>query len=329
MVDTPDVAVRLYRTVRLIRRFEERAIELVRSGEIVGGIHPYIGQEAIAAGVCGALRDDDIITSTHRGHGHVLAKGADPARMLAELCGRVDGLNQGRGGSMHAADFSLNIYGANGIVGAGGPIAVGAAWAAAQDGLDRVAVSFFGDGALNQGVLLESLNLAALWNVPVLFVCENNGYATSLTVADGVAGTALGRAAGFGITGSIVDGMDAEAVHTAAADAVAACRAGRGPAFLECVTYRFDAHHTWEHKARVRYRADDEVALGRSRDPMRIQGDRIDETTRDSVDAEIETLLDDAVRFALASAKPDLTGALDYLYATGLRMRTGVGEMVV
>jgi pyruvate dehydrogenase E1 component alpha subunit len=166
---TDDTA--LYRTVRLIRRFEERAIELVHSGVIVGGIHPYIGQEAIAAGVCAALRAGDIITSTHRGHGHVLAKGADPARLLAELAGRSTGLNRGRGGSMHAADFGLGIFGANAIVGANGPIAVGAAWAARRAGTDRVAVSFFGDGAVSQGVLLESMNLAALWRVPVLFVC--------------------------------------------------------------------------------------------------------------------------------------------------------------
>src|SRR5688572_24349556 len=153
----------LYRTVRLIRRFEEKAIELVRTGHIAGGIHPYIGQEAIAAGVCAALRPDDVITSTHRGHGHVLAKGADPARMLAELCGRVTGLNRGRGGSMHAADLSLGIFGANGIVGAGAPMAVGAAFAARRDASDRITVTFFGDGAVNQGVLLESMNLAALW----------------------------------------------------------------------------------------------------------------------------------------------------------------------
>jgi TPP-dependent pyruvate/acetoin dehydrogenase alpha subunit len=175
MAQASDTHVGLYRTVRLIRRFEERAIELVRTGDIVGGIHPYIGQEAVAAGVCAALRDDDIITSTHRGHGHVLAKGADPARMLAELAGRTTGLNQGRGGSMHAADFRLGIFGANAIVGANAPITVGAAWAARRAGSDRVAVSFFGDGAVNQGVLLESMNLAALWRLPVLFVCENKG----------------------------------------------------------------------------------------------------------------------------------------------------------
>src|SRR2546430_7448276 len=151
----------LYRTVRLIRRFEERAVELVRSGEIVGGIDPYLGEEAVAAGVCAALRDDDGITSTHRGHGHVLAKGADPARMLAELAGRATGLNRGRGGSMHAADFSLGILGANAIVGAAAPIATGAAWALRQDGGDRVAVNFFGDGAVSHGVLLEALYLAA------------------------------------------------------------------------------------------------------------------------------------------------------------------------
>ena len=318
----------LYRTVRLIRRFEERAIELVNSGEIVGGIHPYIGQEAIAAGVCAALRVDDVITSTHRGHGHVLAKGANPARMLAELAGRVDGLNQGRGGSMHAADFGLNIYGANGIVGAGAPIAVGAAWAR-MGTADTIAVSFFGDGALNQGVLLESLNLAALWHVPVLFVYENNGYATSLTVADGVAGSAVARAAAFGIPAVTVDGADPTAVHAAAAAAVAECRAGRGPAFIECITYRFDAHHTWEHKARVRYRDPDEVEAGRARDPIDIQGARVDGSVRAEIDAQIERELDEAVTFALGSPKPELTGAMDYLYATGLRARTGVGEMVV
>src|SRR5262249_4393265 len=175
-VDAVDVAEptaeRLYRTGRLIRRFEERAIELGRSGEIVGGIHPYLGQEAIAAGVCAALRTDDLITATHRGHGHVLAKGADPAGMMAELAGRATGLNRGRGGSMHVADFGVGILGANAIVGAAAPIATGAAWAGRRAGSDRVAVTFFGDGAMSQGVLLESFNLAALHRVPVVFVCE-------------------------------------------------------------------------------------------------------------------------------------------------------------
>jgi acetoin:2,6-dichlorophenolindophenol oxidoreductase subunit alpha len=314
----------LYRTIRLIRRFEERAIELVRSGDIVGGIHPYLGEEAIATGVCAALRPDDIITSTHRGHGHVLAKGADPARMMAELTGRVTGLNRGRGGSMHAADFSLGIFGANAIVGAAGAIATGAAWAAMQDGTDRVAVTFFGDGAVNQGVLLEAMNLAALRRVPVLFVCENNGYATTMPTSAAVAGTITGRAAAFGIPASTVDGMDVEVVHSAAVGAVARARAGEGPSMLECLTYRYDAHHTFEHRVRLRYRDEAEVADGKARDPVEIQGARIPADERARIDAEIETVLDEAVRFAKESPPPDPADALDYLYATGLRARPGV-----
>ena len=319
-VDTP---VGLYRTVRLIRRFEHRAVELVRTGDIVGGIHPYTGQEAVAAGVCAALRDDDVITSTHRGHGHVLAKGADPARVMAELAGRETGLNRGRGGSMHAADFALGILGANAIVGANAPITVGAAWAARRSGGDRVAVSFFGDGAVNQGVLLESLNLAALWRLPVLFVCENNGYATTLTVADAVAGTIIGRGEAFGIPSVTVDGADPVAVLTAARAAVERARSGGGPSLIECLTYRFDAHHTWEHRARVRYRADDEVHKGRERDPVAIQGARLADDERERVDAEVESVVDAAVTFALGSPHPDPAGALDHLYASGLRPRPG------
>jgi acetoin:2,6-dichlorophenolindophenol oxidoreductase subunit alpha len=326
MTAAPDTHEGLYRTVRLIRRFEERAIELVRTGDIVGGIHPYIGQEAIAAGVCAALRADDIITSTHRGHGHVLAKGVDPARMLAELAGRATGLNRGRGGSMHAADFRLGIFGANAIVGANSPITVGAAWAARQEGSDRVAVSFFGDGAVNQGVLLESMNLAALWRLPVLFVCENNGYATTLTVADAVAGTITGRGAAFGIPAVTVDGMDPLVVLEAAGAAVDRARAGGGPSLVECLTYRFDAHHTWEHRARVRYRADEEVRSGRSRDPVAIQGARLTDVDRIRIDAEIESTIDEAVAFALDSPHPDPAGALDHLYANGLRARPGGGQ---
>ena len=205
--------LRLYRTVRLIRRFEERAIELVRAGEIVGGIHPYLGQEGIAAGVCAALDREDLVTGTHRGHGHVLAKGADPARMLAELCGRVTGLNRGRGGSMHAADFGVGVLGANAIVGAAGAILTGAVWERRRRGADIVGATFFGDGAVNEGMLLEAFNLAALWRIPVLFVCENNGYATTMPVDGAVAGTIAGRAAAFGMPAATVDGQDPEAVR--------------------------------------------------------------------------------------------------------------------
>ncbi|MET7396065.1 thiamine pyrophosphate-dependent dehydrogenase E1 component subunit alpha [Dactylosporangium sp. NPDC005572] len=317
-------AAGLYRTVRLIRRFEERAVELVRDGTILGGIHPYLGQEAIAAGTCAALRPDDVITSTHRGHGHVLAKGADPARTMAELTGRATGLNRGRGGSMHAADVSLGILGANAIVGAALPIAAGAAWAARRAGLDRVAVTYFGDGAVSQGVVLETFNLAALWRVPVVFVCENNGFATTTRFADAVAGTVTGRAAAFGIPASTVDGADPAVVLAATREAVARARAGDGPSLIECQVYRFDAHHTWEHSARPRYRSDEEVAAGMRRDPVEIQGARIPAGDRAAIDAGIETILDQAVRFARESPFPDVAGALDHLYADGLRARAGV-----
>jgi acetoin:2,6-dichlorophenolindophenol oxidoreductase subunit alpha len=313
----------LYRTVRLIRRFEQRAIEMVRSGVIVGGIHPYIGEEAIAAGVCAALRSDDVITSTHRGHGHVLAKGADPIRMLAELAGRETGLNAGRGGSMHAADVSVGVYGANAIVGASAAIAAGAAWSHRRAGHDRVAVTFFGDGAVNQGVLLEALNLASLRRLPVIFVCENNQFATSMRVQDTTAGSITGRAEAFGIPAQSIDGMDPETVLTAASRAVARARAGDGPTFLECLTYRFDAHHTWEYSVRPRYRTDEEVAAGRTRDPLEIQAARVPEAVRTRIDDEIEDLLDQAQRFVDASPEPDPSGALDYLYAGGMRGRGG------
>jgi TPP-dependent pyruvate/acetoin dehydrogenase alpha subunit len=309
--------------VRLIRRFEQQAIEMVRSGVIPGGIHPYIGEEAIAAGVCAALRADDLITSTHRGHGHVLAKGADPIRMLAELAGRETGLNKGRGGSMHAADVSAGICGANAIVGASAAIAAGAAWSHRRAGHDRVAVTFFGDGAVNQGVLLEALNLASLRRLPVIFVCENNGFATSMRVQDTTAGTITGRAEAFGIPAETIDGMDPEAVLEAASGAVARARAGDGPTFLECLTYRFDAHHTWEYRVRPRYRTDEEVAAGSARDPVEIQAARVPEAVRSRIDEEIEDLLEAARRFVDASPEPDSSGALDYLYADGLRGRGG------
>src|ERR1022692_3176562 len=272
--------------MRLIRSFEECALALVKSGDIVGGIHPYIGEEAVAVGVCAALRDDDLITSTHRGHGHVLAKGADPGRMLAELCGRATGLNRGRGGSMHAADISLGILGANAIVGAAAPIAAGAAWAARRAGSDRVVATFFGDGALNQGVLLETMNLAALWQLPVLFVCENNGYAPTMPVAVAVAGTAAGRAAGFGIPADTVGGMGVQTVRGGAGAGVTTARAGGGPALLECLTYRYGPHHTIELKMRLSYRSEEEIERWRQRDPLDIQGARISSQERAKLDAE-------------------------------------------
>jgi pyruvate dehydrogenase E1 component alpha subunit len=323
--DTPNLSTPAgrYRAVRLIRRFEEQALDLVRSGVIVGGIHPYIGQEAVAVGVCAALRPADQITSTHRGHGHVLAKGADPSRMLAELAGRVDGLNRGRGGSMHAADLSLGILGANGIVGAGAPIAAGAAWASRRSGADRVVVTFFGDGALNQGVLLETWNLAAIWSLPVVFVCENNGYATTLPAADAVAGSGVARAAGFGMPSEAVDGMDTEAVLAAATSAVERARGGGGPSYLECATYRFEGHHTMERRMRLTYRTPQEITEWRERDPLERAAALLSAGEREAIDEEVERTLAAALEFATASPPPDPATATDYLYADGMTPRPG------
>jgi acetoin:2,6-dichlorophenolindophenol oxidoreductase subunit alpha len=320
----PPTALALYRTIRLIRRFEERALELVESGEIGSGIHPCIGQEAVAAGVCAALRTEDIVLSNHRGHGHLLAKGSDPGRVLAELAGRVTGVASGRGGSFHPSDFTTNIFGATGTVGHGAAIATGVAWAVGEAGTGQVVVSFFGDGAVNQGALLESFNLAALWRVPVVFVCENNRYATTLPVHTAVAGTITGRATAFGIPASRVDGMDAGTVYRAAAAAVDRARGGGGPTLLEFETYRFHGHHTFELKTRPKYRDEAEVAAWRARDPLRLQAARVPEQQRAPVDAEIEAVLDAAVRFTMDSARPDPADALAHLYATGEGTRAGV-----
>ena len=309
----------LYRTMRTIRRFEERVVNLVNANEIAGVTHEYVGQEAVAAGVCAALRRDDVITSTHRGHGHVIAKGADVRRMMAELLGRVDGLNRGRGGSMHIADVSLGILGANGIVAAGAPHAAGAAWTFKTADEDRVAVSFFGEGGVNQGVLHETINLAAIWELPVIFVCENNGYAVTMSVERATAGSIVDRAAAYGIAAESVDGMDAEAVHAAAARA----RDRRGPSFLECRTYRFFGHHTAERTMKLGYRTDEEIATWRARDPLEVTGEKLGRDERAGIDDEVEALLDDAIAFARRSAHPDPGTALDFVYADGTRPRAG------
>lgn len=314
----------LYRTMRTIRRFEEQIVILVNSNEIAGVTHEYIGQEAVATGVCAALRDDDVITSTHRGHGHVIAKGADVSRMMAELLGRTTGLNRARGGSMHIADVSLGIYGANGIVAAGAPIAAGAAWAGVQAGSDRVAVCFFGDGAVNQGVLHETMNMAGIWRLPVLFVCENNGYAVSFAQEEATAGSLVERAAAYGMPAARVDGMDAEAVHEATAAAVAHARAGGGPSFLECETYRFVGHHTAEATMGLGYRSDEEIEGWRARDPLLVLGARMDAAAVAAIDGEVEQLLERALEFARESPRPEVSSARDYVYASGPAPREGV-----
>ncbi len=319
-------AAALYRGLRLIRSFEECALGLVKSGEIVGGIHPYIGEEAVAVGVCAALLPSDLITSTHRGHGHVLAKGSDPSRMLAELCGRETGLNRGRGGSMHAADVSVGILGANAIVGGAAPIAAGAAWASQRAGSGQVVATFFGDGALNQGVLLETMNLASLWKLPVIFVCENNGYATTMATAGAVAGSAGGRAAAFCIPSVTVDGMDVEVVRDATASAVSRARAGDGPTLIEAMTYRYGPHHTIELRIRLNYRSEAEIAAWRARDPLEIQGARLSSDARAAIDAEVTAVIEAARSFACSSPSPSADDALEFLYASGFTGRGGTAD---
>jgi TPP-dependent pyruvate/acetoin dehydrogenase alpha subunit len=320
---SPIRAREMYRAMQLIRQFELRVITLVNNNEIAGVTHEYIGEEAIAVGVCSALKPTDIITSTHRGHGHILAKGGDPKRMMAELMGRETGYNRGKGGSMHIADLSLGIYGANGIVAAGVPIAAGAAWAAKIRKTDVVAVSFFGDGAANQGVLHETMNLAAVFGLPMIFVCENNQYAVSTPVSYATAGPGIAsRAAAYGFPGLQVDGMDVEAVTEAAQCAVDRARSGKGCTLLECSAYRFHGHFTAERALGLTYRLPAEIEDWRLRDPIVLWGKKLEEThalsaeQRGSIDQSIQTVLDEAVEYARSSSWPAAEEALEHMYTT-------------
>ena len=313
--------VEWYRRMRRLRRFEMRAAELVGDGEIAGPVHEYIGEEAIAVGVCAALRADDVITSTHRGHGHILAKGGASDRMYAELLGRESGYNRGRGGSMHIADFSLGIYGANGIVGAGAPMACGAAFTFKARGEDRVAVPFFGDGAMNQGVLLESFNLAVILRLPVVFACENNGFAITSSIDDMLGGDLVQRAEGFGLPARSVDGMDVRAVHAATVEAVGQARTGGGPTFLEFRTARYSVHNISQGGRMRDNRSEEFLADARTRDPVERLADELARDGgwgpggRDEVDDEVERELEGAIGFARNSPRPRPETALDYMYA--------------
>lgn len=305
----------MYRRMRLIRRFEERVIELVNANEIAGVTHEYIGEEAIAVGICSALRTEDVITSTHRGHGHIIAKGGDVRRMMAELFGRSTGYNRGKGGSMHIADLALGIYGANGIVAAGVPIAAGAAFASRLRKTGVVAAAFFGDGGANQGVLHETMNLAAIWKLPLLLVCENNQYAVTTPVSYATAGPGIAaRAAGYGMPGMVVDGMDVAAVYEAAREAVDRARAGEGPTLLECRAYRFHGHFTAERALGISYRSAEEMDQWKQRDPVTACGAALDAASRAAIDQEVEDLLEEAATFARESPWPSPEEALEDMY---------------
>src|SRR4051794_20587820 len=284
---TRDVQLDLHRRMVRIRLFEEAAGRLAEAAKLPGFLHLYVGEEAVASGVCAALNDDDQITSTHRGHGHLVAKGGDFNRMMPELMGKATGYNKGKGGSMHICDLSLGMLVANGIVGAGSPVAVGAAVADKYRKRTRVAVAFFGDGAANSGAFHEAANMACALHLPIVFACENNEYgeftprSKTMAIAD-----IVDRAVGYGMPGVIVDGMDVIAVHEAATEAVARARRGDGPSLIEAKTYRFYNHHGVQNLG-LKYRSDEEVAVWKSRDPIFSFEERLIEVGTTSA-AEIE-----------------------------------------
>ncbi|MHB8146569.1 MAG: thiamine pyrophosphate-dependent dehydrogenase E1 component subunit alpha [Vulcanimicrobiaceae bacterium] len=303
----------------LMRRFEEIVDRLYGSGKLYGTIHLYIGQEAVGAGVCGELTAGDVITSTHRGHGHNIAMGSDPNAMMAELLGRATGCCGGFGGSMHIADQRLGNLGANGIVGGGVPLAVGAALSFALREQPYVAVSFMGDGAPNEGCVHEAINIAAIWKLPVIFVIENNQYGLSASVKDTYAIERLStRALAYGIPGETLDGQDVTAVAEAAAVAIARARTGGGPTLLEMLTYRFRGHSKNDPG---KYRPRSELDEWRARDPIELARQRllavgVTEIELANVQADVEAVLADAVAFAEKSPFPQAADVLSAVYAS-------------
>ena len=311
MTLTRDDLRQMYQTMLLIRRFEEQSVSFYKSGEIRGSLHPCIGQEATAVGACAALRRDDYMTCTYRGHGQAIAKGLDPKAAMAELLGRKTGCSQGKGGSMHFTDPAVGLLGENAIVGAGVPIAVGAAMTAQLDKTDRVAITFFGDGAVNQGAFLEALNLAAIWDLPIIFFCENNLYSEMTPIKAMVKLEQLiDRATAYGIRGVRVDGYDPIAVYEVTRAAVERARRGEGPTFIEAMTYRLFGHMVGDTEP---YRTKEEVAAWRQRDPITTFPQRlIDEfglthNEIEAVKAQVEAEIAEISRFALASPWPDVS----------------------
>lgn len=307
----------------LIRRVEERLGEEFKAGSLPGGVHLYIGEEAVAVGVCAHLEDNDWITSTHRGHGHFLAKGGDPKAMVAEVYGRKTGICRGMGGSMHVADVSKGILGANGIVGAGISLATGAALAAQLDAKGGVAVCFFGDGAAAQGVLSESLNVSALWKLPTILVCENNGYSEYTPAAAVTAGVIAERARPYGVPGVIVDGNDLYEVWTAAGAAISRARRGEGPSLIEARTYRMRGHLEAETAFLQggSYRSQEEIDSWKGRDPIdrfaaRLQSEGlIDAQGLAQMGERVLAQVQAAVEFAEQSELPDVLQVFEYMFA--------------
>jgi acetoin:2,6-dichlorophenolindophenol oxidoreductase subunit alpha len=308
MLPLPAEALDLLRRMQLIRTFEERVRNLFASGVVPGLVHLCAGQEAVAVGVCTQMRVTDTIASNHRGHGHCLAKGAEVGKLMAEIMGRRSGYGWGRGGSLHVFDAAHGNLGTNGIVGGGIPLAAGAAMSAKSRGRGDVAACFFGDGALNQGLLFEVMNMAAIWRLPVLFVCENNGYGEFTAIEDVTAGRdPIARGAVFDIPSESIDGMDVLAVREAAARMIARARAGGGPGFLVCNTYRYGGHHAADKQE---YKDDEEARLWRDRDPiLRLARRLTDEgvVTAEAIarlQADVESEVRDAVETGKAATLP-------------------------
>ncbi|MGA8442728.1 MAG: thiamine pyrophosphate-dependent dehydrogenase E1 component subunit alpha [Candidatus Sulfotelmatobacter sp.] len=310
-----------YRQMVSIRLFEEQVNEVYTRALMPGLAHLYSGEEAVAVGICEALRIDDYITSTHRGHGHCLAKGASPDRMFAELLGKEAGYCRGKGGSMHIADPATGNLGANAIVGGGLGIATGAAFAAKNLGTDRVAVCFFGEGALGQGSLYEVMNLAQLWMLPVIYVCENNLYSEYTHYTETTAGTILGRAAAFGIETATVDGQDVRAVNEVAERLVRRARTGGGPAFLQCDTYRYSGHHVGDINREYYRSKQEEQQWKTERDPILVLAkwliDRgyADAAALDGIRNETRATMEAAVKFAIAAPYPSVEEVEKHVYA--------------
>ena len=309
----------MYRRMVVIREFELAAIDVFKRGLIKGTVHPYIGQEASGVGVCTALRATDLVAGTHRSHGHNLAKGADPKKMMAEIFGKETGYCKGRGGSMHIAAFETGSLGALAVVGSGIPLAVGAALAFKMRGEDRVAVPFTGDGGCNTGNWHESLNMASIWNLPVLFVLENNKYGVSTRISEVANIEDLSiRAKSYGIPSLRVDGFDVLAVYEAATQAVARCRRGEGPTLLVTESYRIEGHYAGEPEV---YRTRAEVEEYRQKEPIGrfrtylVENSKAAPAELDAVDAAVKQEMIEAVQFAKDSPMPDPATALDYIYA--------------
>ncbi len=312
-------ALEMFDKMLTIRQFEQRVIELFREGVIRGSTHTYIGMEANAVGACSALREDDFITSTHRGHGHCIAKGGDVRLMMAELLGKATGYCKGKGGSMHIADIDAGILGANGIVGGGMGIATGAGLSSKMRNSGQVCVCFFGDGGINQGAFHENANLASIWKLPVIFFCENNQYAMSMSVKRATAVSDLAdRAVGYNMPGIDVDGMDVLAVHEATRRAVERARAGEGPSLVVSTTYRFEGHNIGDPQP---YRSKDEVAEWRRRDSIeRFREYLVDERIAtleetQAIEEAVGKKIEEAVDFARISPEPDLSLLEEDVYA--------------